>query len=71
MSGVPTAVVAQRLGHQKTSTTEDLYAHAIPSMQVRAAHIFDNIVSQGEIITPEKMLEMQHQAVKEIDRMIQ
>jgi len=71
MSGVPSAVVAQRLGHQKTSTTEDLYAHAIPSMQVRAAHIFDNIVNQGEIITPEKMLEMQHQAVKEIDRMIQ
>ena len=40
-------------------------------MQVKAANIFDNIVNQGEIITPEKMLEMQHQAAKEIDRMIQ
>ncbi len=57
MSGIPVVVVAQRLGHQKTSTTEDEYAHAIPSMQDRAAKIFDMIMEIKDVVTPEKLLE--------------
>ena len=30
-------VVAQRLGHAKTDITNDIYAHALPSMQKEAA----------------------------------
>ncbi len=32
-AGVPVKVVAQRLGHAKTDITNDIYAHALPSMQ--------------------------------------
>jgi len=35
--GVPVKVVAQRLGHAKTDITNDIYAHALPSMQKDAA----------------------------------
>ena len=36
-AGVPVKVVAQRLGHAKTDITNDIYAHALPSMQKDAA----------------------------------
>ena len=36
-AGVPVKVVAQRLGHAKTDITNDIYAHALPSMQKEAA----------------------------------
>ncbi len=36
-AGVPVEVVAQRLGHAKTDITNDIYAHALPSMQKDAA----------------------------------
>jgi integrase len=35
-AGVPIGVVSQRLGHSKVSTTMDLYAHIMPSMQEAA-----------------------------------
>lgn len=36
-AGVAPHVVSQRLGHKKVSTTLDIYAHALPSMQQDAA----------------------------------
>ena len=36
-AGVSVKVVAQRLGHAKTDITNDIYAHALPSMQKDAA----------------------------------
>jgi len=36
-ASVPVKVVAQRLGHAKTDITNDIYAHALPSMQKDAA----------------------------------
>jgi len=36
-AGVPVKVVSQRLGHAKTDITNDIYAHALPSMQKDAA----------------------------------
>lgn len=36
-TGVPPTVVAARLGHKRTSTLLDVYAHALPSMQADAA----------------------------------
>ena len=36
-AGVPVKLVAQRLGHAKTDITNDIYAHALPSMQKDAA----------------------------------
>lgn len=35
-AGVPIGVVSQRLGHSKVSTTMDIYAHILPSMQEAA-----------------------------------
>ena len=39
-AGTPTKVVSERLGHAKTSITEDLYQHVIPGMQREAAASF-------------------------------
>lgn len=36
-------VVQQRLGHEKPSTTADIYGHAIPGQQRAAADRFDNL----------------------------
>jgi hypothetical protein len=70
MSGIPVEVVAQRLGHQKTSTTSDEYAHAIPSMQARAAKIFDYIIDEKDVITPERLLEKQREAANYFDSLV-
>ena len=39
--GVPLVVVSRQLGHAQTSTTANIYAHAIASAQARAAQTFD------------------------------
>ena len=36
-AGVPVQVVSQRLGHSRTSTTTDIYAHVMPGMGRLAA----------------------------------
>jgi integrase len=36
-AGVPFKVVQERLGHKDASTTMDVYAHVLPSMQREAA----------------------------------
>ena len=39
--GVPLVVVSRQLGHAQTSTTANIYAHAIASAQAKAAQTFD------------------------------
>ena len=42
-AGEQLLVVQQRLGHEKPSTTADIYGHAIPGQQRAAADRFDNL----------------------------
>lgn len=39
--GVPPKIVAERLGHSSTRTTEDIYAHVLPGIQRGAAKLFE------------------------------
>ena len=39
--GAPLVVVARQLGHSQTSTTANIYAHAIASAQAKAMQTFD------------------------------
>lgn len=46
--GVPITTVSQRLGHAKTSTTLDLYAHALPAGDKAAATALGEMVEGAE-----------------------
>ena len=39
LAGQPIKAVAERLGHARTSTTLDLYAHRLPDTQGAAADV--------------------------------
>ena len=39
--GAPLVVVSKQLGHAQTSTTANIYAHAIASAQAKAMQTFD------------------------------
>ncbi len=43
-AGVPTKVVSEWLGHASTGITEDLYRHAIPSMQEEAGAFLTRLI---------------------------
>jgi integrase len=38
-SGIPSKIVAERLGHSSTRITDDIYAHVTPTMQTEAARL--------------------------------
>ncbi len=40
-AGIPVQVVAERLGHRRTSTTTDIYAHVMPGMGREAAEALE------------------------------
>lgn len=42
-NGIHPKIVQERLGHAKISTTLDIYSHLIPSMQMVAVNVFNNI----------------------------
>jgi integrase len=42
--GMPLQVVSQRLGHTRTSTTTDVYAHVLPGMGRQAAELLENLM---------------------------
>jgi integrase len=44
-AGVPPKVISERLGHSRTSFTEDAYQHVLPGMQADAAAIFAELVA--------------------------
>ena len=57
--GVPLVVVSKQLGHAQTSTTANIYAHAIASAQAKAMQTFDrfnDLISQeqGEELSSER-----------------
>jgi integrase len=43
-AGVPIQMVSQRLGHSRTSTTTDIYAHVLPGMGRHAAEVLDRVM---------------------------
>jgi integrase len=43
-AGVPIQVVSQRLGHTRTSTTMDVYAHILPGMGRQAAELLEGVM---------------------------
>lgn len=45
--GVDVRTVSKRLGHAQTSTTTNIYAHAIQSADERAAETLDNLLTPG------------------------
>jgi len=46
-SGINVKNIASRLGHSRTSTTTDFYAHALESVERESANIFDNIIKNS------------------------
>ena len=46
-AGVPVKVVAERLGHSRTSTTTDTYAHVMPDMGREAAEALESLMVKG------------------------
>lgn len=44
-NGVDVLVASHRLGHARPSITLDVYGHLIPSMQVRAAEVLEELLS--------------------------
>jgi integrase len=47
-AGVPIGVVSQRLGHSRVSTTMDVYAHVLPSMQAAATTEIERLFFDSE-----------------------
>jgi len=47
-SGVNIRTVSARLGHAQTSTTSNIYAHAIKSADEAAAQAMDDIFNTGQ-----------------------
>lgn len=45
MNGIPVRTVSARLGHAKTSTTSNIYSHAIQSLDAKAAEVLDDILA--------------------------
>jgi integrase len=51
--GTPVIVVSERLGHSKASITLDVYGHLIPSQQIEAARLMDELMTPVALpITP-------------------
>jgi integrase len=47
--GISVIVVSRRLGHARPSITLVIYGHLIPSMQVKAAQMMDELITPLEI----------------------
>ncbi len=47
--GVPAIIVSKRLGHARVSITEDIYAHALPTMQAEAAKLISDLITPVQL----------------------
>lgn len=65
--GTPLVVVSRQLGHAQTSTTANIYAHAIASAQARAMQTFDrfNDIVAGQATADPAELENKKKAARE------
>ena len=52
--GAPLVVVSKQLGHAQTSTTANIYAHAIASAQAKAMQTLDRF---NDLVSPEQATE--------------
>jgi integrase len=46
-AGVPLHTVSRRLGHERASTTSDIYGHAIDARDQGAAELFGSMLNAG------------------------
>lgn len=46
--GTPVISIAKNLGHAKTSTTTDFYAHHLESVERKMANVFDDIIEENK-----------------------
>ncbi len=44
-AGIPSKVVAERLGHSSSRVTDDIYSHVLPDTQDQAAIALDSLMS--------------------------
>lgn len=44
-NGIPSIIVSKRLGHEKVSTTLDIYGHLIPNQDQKAAEMIDQMLT--------------------------
>ena len=47
-AGVPVPVVSERLCHARTSTTVNIYAHAMPGADRDAANLLADLLNEGD-----------------------
>lgn len=47
--GIDTTTISARLGHARTSTTTDIYAHALKKTDVEAAYKLENLFIKKEL----------------------
>ena len=64
-------LVSDRLGHSQYSTIYNIYSHAVPSMQSKAAVAFDEIMSRGEVLIPADKFIMENKAVQLFDEVVE
>lgn len=51
-AGIPVSTVAQRLGHAQTSTTYNIYAHALDARDAVAAELMGKVLDQSPLPDP-------------------
>lgn len=56
--GTPVISIARNLGHAKTSTTTDFYAHHLESVEEKMASTFDNIITGSQSGSPRENLRL-------------
>ena len=61
--GVPLVVVSKQLGHTQTSTTANIYAHAIASAQAKAMQTFDRF---NDLVSQERAEEQPSEGMKKV-----
>ena len=50
-AGIPITTVSARLSHARTSTTLNVYAHAVPGGDGFAAEVLSSILSEARLAT--------------------
>jgi integrase len=70
-AGVPTAYVARRVGHQRVSTTSDIYQHAEKTGRVNLGELFHGILDEQQekekqqgVVSSARMVEMKQAPLK-------
>jgi integrase len=47
-NGINITNISSKLGHAKTSTTQDIYSHALLDVEKESANVFENIIEKAQ-----------------------